>query len=260
MKRFLALALLAAALPACSDSTGPGGNRVAVRFATATSSRAAALPVSASVAATGTLTVTGGNGTLAIDDIRLIVSELELERAEGSCATATATATDAAHECEEVKAPPSLLALPLDGTPVTVGTSDIPAGTYTSLKFKVEDEQPEGDESAASRQALDAILTQLRGTYPNFPQDASMVVHGTFTPAGGTAQTFTVYFRAEVEVEKPLDPPVTVPGTTTLTVTVDPSLWFKSGTNVLNLAQLNGQTVEFEAEAGRGFAHVEHGH
>ncbi len=258
MKRFLALALLAAALPACSDSTGPGGNRVAVRFATATPSRAAALPVSASVAATGTLTVTGGNGTLAIDDIRLIVSELELERAEGSCATATAT--DAGHDCEEVQAPPSLLALPLDGTPVTVGTSDIPAGTYTSLKFKVEDEQPESDESAASRQALDAILTQLRTTYPNFPQDASMVVHGTFTPAGGTAQTFTVYFRAEVEVEKPLDPPVTVPGTATLTVTVDPSLWFKSGTNVLNLAQLNGQTVEFEAEAGRGFSHVEHDH
>ncbi len=256
MKRILALALVAVALPACSDSTGPGANRVSVRFATASATRSALLPASADVASGG-LTVTGGNGTLAIDDIRLIVSKLELERAEGSCATTT-TATE--HDCEEVHAPPSLLVLPLDGTPVTVSTTDIPAGTYTGLKFKVEDEKPESDEPAASQQALQAILTQLRAAYPNFPVDASMVVHGTFTPAGGAAQPFTVYFRAEVEVEKPLDPPVTVPGTTALTVTVDPSLWFKSGTNVLNLAQLNGQTVEFEAEAVRGFAHVEHDH
>lgn len=256
MKRLFALALLAAAVPACSDSTGPGGNRLSVRFATTSTSRAALLPASAGAAAAG-LTVTGGNGTLAIDDIRLVVSELELERAEGSCTTTT---TDAEHECEEVHAPPFLLALPLDGTPVTVGTADLPAGTYTALKFKVEDEEPESDESTAGREALATILTQLRAAYPNFPQNASMVVHGTFTPTGGAAQAFTVYFRAEVEVEKHLDPPVTTPGTTALTVMVDPALWFKSGTNVVNLAQLNGQTLEFEVEAERGFAGVEHGH
>lgn len=278
MKKLVVLALLAAALPACSDATGPhssGSNRLSVRFAVTR----AAIRGAASTAGTaaGTLTVTGANGTLAIDDIRLIVSELELRGVADSCATNLQNSSDGdgggngargdgdrggdgehgdQRDCEEVHAPPFLLSLPLDGTPVTVATADLPAGTFTAVRFKVDDDEPENGDDAATQQALAGILSQLRATFPNFPRNASMVVHGTFTPTGGTAQPFTVFFRARVQIEKPLDPPITIPGTTAITIDFDPSQLFRVGQNVLDLARLNGQTVELEAEMANGFEDV----
>jgi hypothetical protein len=76
------------------------------------------------------------------------------------------------------------------------------------------------------------------------------------TATGGAAQLFTVYFRANLTVEKPLSPPLVIPGSSAVTVSVDPSLWFNAGTQVLNLAALNGQTVGFGGE----IEHDEGGH
>jgi len=96
-RSFLAYSLVLAplALAACGgDGTGataPG--QVQIRMGVSTggvnASRAAAGPRFA----TGTgLTVTGTNGTLAITDIKLVVSRFELRGADGSsCGAATAT-------------------------------------------------------------------------------------------------------------------------------------------------------------------------
>ncbi len=238
-------ALLSVISAACSDSTEPGRTGpLSLRFAT-----------TAPTGQGGEMVIQGSNGTLRLQDIRLIVSEVELERAVGACVGDDDLGPDP--ECEDFEGGPFLVRLPLDGSPVTVGIHAVREGSYTRLEFEVENPEPDDDDAAGKRQMLQAILTQLRQTYPSFPATATMVVKGTFTPTGGTAQPFTVYFDAEIEIEMALTPPVTVPGTQGITIMIEPAQWFRTGTQVTNLAALNGQTVSFEAEIEHGFGHVE---
>lgn len=251
MKRNLAMALLVPFLWACDDSTGPNeGGRVAVRFNAVTSTGASASLGGTSgasfdhVPATGAITLTGTNGTLVLQDIRLIVSELELERVEGACATGE-------DDCKKFEGGPFLVNL-LDGTAAEVVSAEIPAGSYTEFEFEVEDVDADDDDDSSERQRIQAILTQMRQAYPGFPNGASMVVHGTFTPTGGAAQRFTVYFDAEIEVEHEFATPFRVPEDGAILVNLQPATWFKPGAQVVNLAALNGRTLEFEAELKSG--------
>lgn len=260
-KNWLVPAAILFALTACDGApTGPAGGRVAVRFATSPTARAAlapsgtAAPRFSHAGSSDALTITGTNGTLRIEDIRLIVSELELEQAQGSCLGED----DGDDGCEEFESGPFLVDLPLAGEAVTLATDQIAAGTYDELDFEVENLESDDDHDASERQAIQALLAQLRGVYPGFPSRASMVAHGTFTPAGSTAaQPFTVYFDAEIEVEMDLSPPVTVPGTTSLTVEVNPALWFRDGAQVVNLAALDGRTIEFHSQLRDGMEEVD---
>jgi hypothetical protein len=249
-------AVLALFVAGCSDSTGSGsGTTLAIRFATSPGARASVSGSSSGLAAAAAdaLTLTGSNGTLVIDDVRLTVSKLWLEQASGTC---TATGDDAGGDCEKFQGGPFLVDLPLSSGTVTLATTDVPAGTYSAFQFNIETLQASGagDAEQATKQQL---LSQIRATYPQFPEAASMVVHGTFTPTGGTAQTFTVYFRSEIEVERTLSPPVTVPGTSGITVDVNPAAWFKSGTTVTNLAAFNGQTLNLGNGFENAFDHIE---
>lgn len=247
MRMVFLLPLLAPLLWACGDSTGPDGDRrVVVRFnAGATASPTAARvasggPLFDHVPAARAITLTGSNGTLVIQDIRLIVSEIELERAGGECAR------EQDNNCEDFEGGPFLVNL-LDGGAVDVVSASIPAGSYTELEFKVEDLEADDDHDNGERQALQSIVSQMRQAYPAFPSDASMVVHGTFN-----GQPFTVYFAAEIEVEEEFAVPFRVPEDGAILVNLDPASWFRSGNQVTNLLALNGRTVEFEAEFERG--------
>ena len=234
---------------ACENVTGNDDGTLAIRFATYSATRASAnVPPSSSA---DELVLTGTNGTLRIEDIRLIVSELELERTEGSCASEPEDDED----CEEFESGPFLVDLPLGTGAVTLAADQIPAGTYTELEFEVEDLSDDDDPLEPA--GLQNILSQITTTYPNFPRSASMVVKGTFTPVGGSARPFIVYFDAEIEVEKDLIPPVTVPEATAITVHVNPDAWFKKGSQVVDLSQLNGRLIEFELEIESGFEDVE---
>jgi hypothetical protein len=263
MAAMLVLATLATA--ACGEATGSQGDgRVAVRFTTGGQAGVAAAVEGETAAAGGTLLVAGSNGTLSIQDVRLIVNEFELEnddhgRGGDDDDDDACDSSGRGNPCrQEFRAPPFLLELPLSGGQVTVATDQVPAGSYNEFKFKVEDlELDDDDHTATERQALQAILTQVRATYPAFPDRASMVVRGTFTPTGGAPRPFTVYFDAEIEVETELSPPLVVPRTASLTVDVQPDLWFRSGTQVRDLSALDGRTVEFEIEIERGFGRVE---
>ncbi len=252
MKKSLAVyASIPLLVGACDNFTGNDDGRLAIRFATSAATRTSA-NVSFS-SSTDALVLTGTNGTLRIEDIRLIVSELELARTEGSCASEN---EDDGEDCEEFESGPFLVDLPLGTGAVTVAADQIPAGTYTKLEFEVED-LIDDDEGARERPDLQTILAQIKTVYPDFPRSASMVVKGTFTPVGGTAQPFLVYFDAEIEVERDLMPPVTIPGATAITVNVYPDSWFRRGLQLVNLAQLNGRLVEFELEIENGFEEVE---
>jgi hypothetical protein len=245
-------------LGACdSGSAGPGGGgNVAIRFGTGSGAAAnlqTEVKTSGITSAATDLTVTGTNGTLVIQDIRLIASRFKLKGTEATCPDSISNSSnksqgdgDREHdgECDEFQGGPFIVDLPLDGTNTTIATDKVPAGTYNWFSFKVKSLEVDDDEDSSEKANVPALVTQMRTFYPNFPGNASMVVKGTFN---GTP--FTTYFRANMLVVQKLDPPLVVPGDNSVNVTIDPSLWFKTGSQVLNLAALNGQTVQM----GSGF-------
>lgn len=210
-------------------------------------------PSSIAPKATGdSLVLAGSNGTLTIDDVRLIVSEIELEGDADSA---------------EFEASHSFLDLPLDTVDVApVAAGQIPSGAYTEFEFEVEDvDLDEAEEDDDDEEALRSLRNVIHQDYPNWPDDASMVVTGTFTPEGDTTKTFATYFEAEIEVEREMSPAFEVNGdnlSRTLTVKLDPSQWFahNDGT-VRNLAEddyeTTGELVEFEAEFEDGVTEIE---
>ena len=241
--------LFMAGLSGCSDTLEPTDQgRVAVGFRMASSASAGS----------GELVITGSNGTLRITDISFIVSEFELEADEDACESQGSD-----DRCEEFEGPPTFVQVPLDGDNLVTVTAMVPAGTYHELEFEVEDiDLDEGDDDAGQ---IGAVAAAVRAAFPNWPEEASMVVAGTFTPTGGGGQPvpFTVFFDAEIEIEKALVPPLVVDQQSeTIVVTLDPTVWFRrfDGT-VLDLSAFDfgrtGEVLEFEAELENGFQKVE---
>lgn len=249
MKRLWLLAVTVATLTGCDDSTtSPEGTApLTLRFATA------ANPLGAGADATADAVVTGEDGVLVIDDIKLIVSEFELEGDEDACDLGGDD-----DDCEEFESDPFLLDLPLTGAPITVATTNVRAGTYHELEFEVEDLDDDDGEGDGDPVLLAGILEEIRTSYPDFPRDASMVVHGSFTPTSGVAREFTVYFDAEIEIEMDLVPALEVPGDEFVTIVVDPLAWFSTDGEPIDLSAFDGEVLEFEAEIEDGFDHVEH--
>lgn len=279
MKRSISLAALIVFLAAC-DSTGPeSGGNVAVKFSTGGSAAVRANVVLSDDARLATdLTVTGTNGTLVIDDIRFIVEELELKSSESSSVCGDddehdddlrVSADDKSgrggdddeddnedednDECE-FEGGPFIVDLPLDGSGVaTITTENVPAGTYDSFKFKIDDLEADDEDDDDEAAKTPSLLTDIRSAYPDFPSRASMVVHGT---ENGTP--FTVYFRSKIRISQAISPPLVVPGDGVITVNLDPSMWFKVGDQVLNLLALNGRLVDL-GNFNHGITGIHHG-
>ena len=222
------------------DSTGSSADEseVAVGFGTvgSTGTTAQVLPK-----ADDSLVVTGANGTLTIDDIRFIVSEVEME----------GEADSAEFETDN----PAFVDLPLDSTEVvSVVRGQLPAGTYNEFEFSVEDADLDDGEDEG---ALDRLRANIEDAgFTNWPSAASMVVLGTYTPDGGDARTFTTYFDAEIEVEIEMEGRSFVVGgddpSRRLTVNLSPSRWFVSDGQPLDLSsdeyQSRDEPVELEIE------------
>ena len=253
--------IAALGLAACSDATGPadGSARMSIAFRSAGVGSAAVVPdggVGVALNQTArALSMTGTNGTLQLDEVWLIMAEFELERLNHD------DCDDVIDEdaCEEFSAPPQFLQLPLDGGSVPAVSQTVPADVYDELEFEIEDIELDDDEDPAVVQAL---FDEIRAQIPDWPEEASMLVVGSFTPTGGAATPFRVFFEAEVEIEQELDPPLDLTtGDATVTVVVDPALWFVQGDGtVMDLSQFIGQVVEFEAEFENGFADIEFDH
>ncbi len=255
------------ALGACGDSTGVDGPRqVSLSFQVGSSTSLAAVSMVTPPAdgpqrvAGPPLTLEGTNGTLQIDEIRVIVAEVELDGEDDACEDGTPSTDD----CADFEAPPRFLDLPLDGQPVAAFTSLVPAGTYDELEFEIEDleDDEEDTEFAAEIAALrEAILDE----FPDWPREATALVVGSFTSPTETT-SFRVYLEAEIEVERDLVPPLVVAddGSDGIDLTVDirPDIWFGSSDGtVLDLSQYDydatGQLLEFEVEMEDGIVEIE---
>ncbi len=262
MKRILCLTLLAwsVALTACGDSTGPDGDEgatVAIRFGTSGAALASTSAAPALVAsATQGFVITGTNGTLHITDIRMIVEEFELEPVEVSdCDVEPEPAG-----CKDFEARYFFIDVPLTGAALTVVQENIPFGQYDELEFEVDDVEVDDDEDGDTG-LISSLFTQVRAAFPDWPESASMVVVGSFTPTGGTAVDFRVYFEAEIEVELDLIPALEVTDegvSRSIVIELSPGRWFLRGDGtVMDLSEFDfpktGEIVEFELEIEHGF-------
>lgn len=262
---FIAFALAAAA---CGDGTGVADpTNVSVLFRVA-DGPAPVGPRSTSGGpsrvAGPALVLTGTNGTLTIDEIRIVVSEIELERIDDSCLGDDDSVDDQSDDCEEFETGPQFLDLPLDGTPIEVATDQVPPGTYEELEFEIEDlEDDEGDATEEARIA--AVRAQILAAVPDWPEEASALVTGSFTPTSGTPSDFRVFLEAEIEIEMELIPNLVLDdgaASRDVTVDIEPAIWFvRPDGSVLDLTQYDydttGQLLEFDVELEDGFTKVE---
>jgi hypothetical protein len=270
--RYLLPLLTCVLMLACGsdDATAPGANEsatgVAIKFGIGGTSTSASLMrprigVSAQTAGgtSDSLVIDGTNGTLVIKDVSFVVSEFELKRSAVDCDSVTDE--DA---CEKFTAPPAFVDLPLGGGGATAVSQPVEAGTYSELKFEVENIEMDEDDSAEARRQIDSLFASIRGRFADWPRKASMVVEGTFTPTGGAPVPFRTYFEAEIEVEKEFEPAITLgeaDSNRSLSVVIEPGAWFKRADGrVVDLSALDyaktGELVEFELEMESGFKGV----
>ncbi len=254
--RMLPPALLAVVgLAACDSSTGPEDSEsVAIRFVAAETSTGGAAAGGLDLAP-----VVGTNGSLEITDLRMIVAELEFEGSNGTCGINGDD--DDEEDCFEVELPPRLVDVPLDGAPLTIATAELPAGVYREFELEVEDLEDDEDDSDFAGD-IATLATEIRSAYPEWPEEGTIRVEGTFTPNGGTPESFVVWIDGEVEVELELVPPLDIPAAEgdahTLDIVLYPERWFvrENGT-VIDLTQWDyattGELLELEVEIEDGF-------
>lgn len=257
----LALVFLFTGCDSLTSSEESTSSQVRLQFSTATSSTQTSTLAAKSSA--DRFVVEGTNGTLTITDVRFIVEKFKLEKADDACDALEGEDEEA---CEEFEAPPSFVDLPLDGSVAPVAAADIPAGIYEELEFEVEDididEEADEDDGGAE---FAALVTEIRAAYPDWPEDASMVIEGTFTPTGGSAQPFMTFAEAELEVEMEFDTPLEITeagASEAVTVNVAPELWFANADgSVIDLSAYDfgpsEELLEFELKMKEGFTSVE---
>jgi hypothetical protein len=142
-----------------------------------------------------------------------VLARIELARADSANCTTEGSGTD----CEELRADPELVDLPVDQTVVTSLIAPVAPGTYTSFEGKVRLVQS-GDVGGA------AFLT----AHPEFAA-ATVRVEGTFNGV-----PFVYTGSAEAELELTFSPPLVVDSTgMNITVNVDLSTWFLDGSGAL---------------------------
>jgi hypothetical protein len=276
-RSFVAAAALLA-LAACDNPAGGGAGNVQLRFGVA-GGQALASSALFQTGGTDQLTIAGANGTLRIDDLRMVVSEFELKGDDdvNTCGAAGGADDNGGDDnggddngsggngsddngvdddCEDFDAGPMFIDFPLTGGAVPVGSGNVPAGTYREVEFQVED-LDDDEENAAERARIDQLRAQIVAQFPDWPRDASLLVVGSFTPTGGAPQSFRVFIEAEIEIETELNPSLVVGEgeSRSVDVLLDAATIFRSGANVLNLAQASGRN-ELEIKIENGF----HGH
>jgi hypothetical protein len=242
------IGLLAAS--GCTDVSGPeDAGKVRIGFA------AAAADGPNGAASGGGLAIEGTNGTLALEEVRLIVAEFELKLDDDDLCPGGAV-----HDaCEEFNAGPSFVDLPLESGRTSTVSQTVPAGAYRELEFEVEDLDDDEDDAGEAQQIRD-LLARVRTEVADWPREASMLVSGTFTPRGGAPVAFRVFFDAEIEVELEFSPPLIVEEGVNqdVTVEIDPRTWFRRADgSVVDLSKSDfartGRLAELEVEIERGF-------
>lgn len=240
----IGLALALAFVPlACNDATGPeGGTPLTLSIMVPGSGGAA--PAAALFNA-GELTLSDGVNTLVIQSAEVVLREIEFERAEvlGGCGAddGEVDGTDD-DSCEEFKAAPILLSLPLDGTVDQTITVAVLPGAYDEIEFDVHKLSDDGLDQA--------LLDQ----HPEF-EGISVKVTGTWN---GNPFEYTSDLEAEQEIE--FATPLQLDGAGNVTLSVDLATWFADGSgNLIDPSSANNDLVENNIEASfEGFEDDDH--
>lgn len=185
----------------------------------------------------------GTNGTLTIDEMRMVVSGFALEEPDGNCAGVVG--------CSRFEGPPVATPLPLTVESLPVAQGSIDAAVYEELKFEVEDLEADqtGDQEKADQ--LAALLEEVRQDVPDWPESATAYVTGQFTPTGGEPVAFRTFLEAESTVTLSFAAPLAISDDDSgdrIVVEVSASEWF-AGEEVADLSahdfDLTGEVVSF---------------
>jgi len=263
--RFAGTALLSTLLLAgCGDSLGVDGpGNVSVSFHASDAPSAATAP-QAGASAPSRITYEGANGTLVLEQVLMIVSEVELDL-EDDCDD-DARDDDAFDDCEDFEAGPQLVDLALDGAPIPVLSGLVAPGVYDELEFEIEDLDDDDDDR---RVALDELMEEIVALVPDWPRNASLYVTGTFQPTDGDPVPFRTFIDAEIEIELELRPELVIgddgAASRELVVDVRPDLWLlDSQGHVRDMREWDydttGRILELEVEIEDGFIEVEFDH
>jgi hypothetical protein len=224
--------VIALGLAACvADGAGPGAGRG--RVALAVSAQRPTASAGASLLAAGDSTVLAADSdTVIVRTVDLVVRRIELKPVEVAACESDSSAVEHEGEhhdstagddstaerdqegCEEIKAGPVLVSLPLGDTAVAALVNvSAPAGQYDKLEFKIH----------APRLPRDSAFLAAN---PDFA-GVSIRVTGTFSDHG-TRSDFTFESALEAEQEVRIDPPLAVGDSAVASVTLrfDLSGWF----------------------------------
>ena len=236
MKRAMLLLAVPVVFAACrSDSGGPGVAMGRVNLAVS-ARRSTFASSSPSVAlASGSTVITADSDTVIVNSVELVVRRIELkpvetaacdtigddgEHADSSGVEQHDSAGDdgiAEREgdgCEEIKAGPVLVSLPLGDTAVMALVNvAAPAGQYDALEFKIHAPRlPRDSAFLAANPGFDSISIKVTGTFSH----------------KGTRTDFTFTSALEAEEEVGISPPLVVDasGTANVTLRFDIAGWF----------------------------------
>ena len=268
MKKIVSICAAGLLLAGC-DMLGGGSNTgVAIKMEVAGASGSNLRAGHAALtAADEGLVLVGTNGTLAITDVRLIVDQFRLKR-DKRATECDGKRGDDDDACEHFSAPPTLVDLPLGGEAITVATTAVPSGTYDRLHFRVKDlDWDDDDDRDDDDRELDDLAEEILEDFPNWPEDASMMLVGTFTPTGGTVRPFTVFADADIKVMLGLNPPLVISddeANRDLTIQINPALWFRNVTGaVMDLSAYDytgddDDLLEFKLKIKDGFTQLKY--
>ncbi len=233
MKRALLLLTIPVALAGCNmDSGGTTAGQGRVNLAVS-GRRSMFAATNASVTQAGDSTIIAADSdTVVVDSVLLVVRRIELKPVETAACDTVGGGSDhpdsAQHDsagasgmaerdsegCEEIKAGPVLVSLPLGDTAVSALVSvSAPAGQYDRLEFKIHAPRlPRDSAFLAANPGFDSVSIEVKGTFSN----------------KGKRTGFDFKSPLEAEEEVALSPPLVVDSSKTANVTLrfDISGWF----------------------------------
>ncbi|WP_138429181.1 hypothetical protein [Fodinibius saliphilus] len=252
---FIALLFLISVLAGCDTTNAnsvSGEGEVAIQFKTVSGSTTGKAVSSGNTTSSShdLLLIEGTSGKLQVQDIRFIVAEFELDPSD---------ADDDSTELEEFESEPFFVDLPLGEENLGLTNNQIQSGLYEELEFEVED-LDFGEKEGENEEYL-ALVDSIRSEFTDWPNEASMVIVGTFTATDGDTQSFKVFAKAEIEIEREFNLPLEVTEDNiqqVVSVRINPTKWVEQsdGSSQYDWDE-NQQLLEFEAEFENGVEEVE---
>lgn len=225
--------LLAVPGLACDDASAPPAPAdVAVAFASAATTVEPGQP----------LILEGGNGTLRVDSILLLVGGVQIEAGDDACTTPTAPSCIAFGDV-------GLVPLPLTFDPHIVRRATVPDATrLTTIHFEV---RPLG-------QLEEAVAADVRAARPLWPDSAAALVTGTFRRPGESPIPYRSYLMASFEMAAPIFGSAPRADDLTFIIAANPLAWFsRPKGEVLELSHFDhattGRFVDFRQIMKDGF-------